>query len=757
MKRRVAVWLLLGWINLGWGRLPSDGTQPAQQPMSKNPSKANRLVHEKSPYLLQHAHNPVDWYPWGEEAFAEAKGEDKPIFLSIGYSTCHWCHVMERESFTDPSIAAILNEHFVAIKMDREERPDVDQLYMQAVMQMTGQGGWPLTVFLTPDLKPFHGGTYFPPEDRWGIPGLKTLLKGVAQAWEGRRDEILRSSESMTQALKSQASAEPSAGVLVTEEFLKGAYRHFAATFDESYGGFEPAPKFPRSHGLSFLLRYGKRYRDPEALKMVGETLKAMADGGMYDHLGGGFHRYSTDSQYRVPHFEKMLYDQAILARSYLEAYQATGKVEFAATAREIFEYVLRDVTDPKGGFYSAEDADSPVPGTDEKAEGTFYLWTKAELDQTLGAEAAPVVAYLYGILPAGNALIDPQGEFQGKNILYRAHTLEEAAQMFKRPVAEIEKMVEQAKRRLFEARSRRPRPHLDDKVLVDWNGLMISSLAFGSRVLEEPRYREAARSAADFILKNLVRSDPVRPELVEGRTSAQGRLLHRYRDGEAGILGTLEDYAFFVHGLVDLYEATFEPQYLAEAKRLTQEMIRLFWDDQNGGFFLTATDAEKLLVRQKELYDGAIPSGNSVAALDLLRVGRLTMAKELEEKAEALMRSFADQIAQNPSAYPQLLIALDFALGPSNEIVIAGSPQDPATQAMIRTVYDSFLPNKVVALHPPGKEGQAIEALVPFLKEQVALEGKPTAYVCQNYTCNLPISDVEALKNLLKENLKWN
>ncbi len=700
----------------------------------------NRLSQEKSPYLLQHAHNPVDWYPWGEEAFAKARREDKPIFLSIGYSTCHWCHVMERESFEDPSVAEILNAHFVSIKVDREELPHVDSLYMQAVIQMTGQGGWPLTVFLTPDLKPFYGGTYFPPEDRWGRSGLKSLLTGIANAWRQKRQELLRSGESLTQALQAAELTRGVGQVPIDESLLTQAFEHSSASYDETFGGFEPAPKFPRAHALSFLLRYLKRGKSPQALEMVEKTLTEMHRGGMYDHLGGGFHRYSTDRQWRIPHFEKMLYDQAILTRAYLEAHQATGNEAYAQIAREIFEYVLRDLTSPEGSFYCAEDADSaPDPSRpEEKEEGAFYLWTSKELEELLGSEEAKLLSFVFGMEPGGNAISDPTGELHGKNVLYLARAAEEAAKKFGLSVEEVKKKLDEGKKRLLETRLKRPRPHLDDKVLTDWNGLMIGSLAFGSRVLDEPRYAQAAQRAADFILKHLMRRD--------------GRLLHRYREGQAAVLATLEDYAFFIVGLVDLYEATFESKYLAEAKRLTGEMVRLFWDDSKGGFFMTGSDAEQLLVRQKELYDGAIPSGNSVAALALLRVGRLTQSQGFEQKAKQLFDSFSAELRQNPPAYTQSLIALDFALGPSKEIVIAGPAADPATQEMIRAVYSAFLPNKVVALHPPGRAGQAIEALVPFLKEQVALEGKGTVYVCQNYTCDLPTSDLQKLRDLLAQ-----
>ncbi len=701
----------------------------------------NRLAKEKSPYLLQHAHNPVDWYPWGEEAFEKARREKKPIFLSIGYSTCHWCHVMERESFEDPATAELLNKHFVPIKVDREERPDVDMLYMQAVMQMTGQGGWPLSVFLTPELQPFYGGTYFPPEDRWGHPGFKSLLRSMADAWANRREEVLRSGQAMVEALQGEQAASAAGKEKLSEETIARAFQAFSESYDETYGGFLPAPKFPRSHALSLLLRHWKRTGDPEGLKMVEQTLRAMAAGGMYDQIGGGFHRYSTDAQWHVPHFEKMLYDQALLARAYLEAAQATGNAEYAATAREIFDYVLRDMTGPEGGFYSAEDADSDPGGgreadagsgeasssrSHEKQEGAFYVWTEWEIEQVLGAEEAKIFNPLYGVQLHGNAVHDPMGEFTGKNILYRARPAKPDQQ----------EMVRRCRQKMFEVRSRRPRPHLDDKVLADWNGLMISGLAFGAQVLDEPKYAEAARRAADFILAKMVRKD--------------GRLLHRYRDGEAAIPGHLEDYAFLIHGLVDLYQAGFDPKYLAEAKRLTTEMVRLFWDEEKGGFFMTGTDAEKLLVRQKELYDGAIPSGNSVAALDLIRVGRLTGDKELEEKSFRLMEAFGAQVSRQPSAFPQLLVALDFGIGPSREIVIAGPREAPGTRELLKKVRARFLPNSVLVLYPPGPEGKSIEALIPFLKGQGMIEGKPTAYVCQNYTCNLPTTNPEKLKELL-------
>jgi len=659
--------------------------------------------------------------------------------LSIGYSTCHWCHVMEEESFSNPETAEIMNKYFVSIKVDREERPDIDNIYMSAVMAMTGSGGWPLTVFLTPDRKPFYGGTYFPPDNRWGRPGLKTTLNSIADAWKNRRDEVLRSGDSLAQAIQQQVVTSTKKMFPLDKETLKRSYAQFLQRFDPTYGGFGSAPKFPMGHSLSFLLRYWKRTGEVKALEMVEKTLGEMSKGGMYDHIGGGFHRYSTDGQWRVPHFEKMLYDQAILARAYLEAYQATGKEEYAKTAREIFDYVLRDMVHPEGGFYSAEDADSPsLENPKEKKEGAFYLWTEDEIINVLGKEQGEIFCYYFGIEPKGNALQDPHGEFTERNILYIAHSLEETAMHFKKSVSQAEIIIKEGKEKLFNARSKRPRPSLDDKILVDWNGLMISSLAFGSRVLSEPRYRETAEKSAQFILKNLTRED--------------GRLLHRYREGESAIAGTIEDYAFFIHGLIDLYEASFNPDYLKEAKHLADKMLRLFWDELEGGFFFVADDAEKLLTRQKEIYDGAIPSGNSIAALDLIRLRRLTMEKEFEEKVETLFKSFSNEISQMPNAYPQMLIALDFGLGPSKEIVIAGDINTEETHKMLRSIYSRFIPNKVVAFHPSGSKDERVVGLIPFLKEQLPLEGKTTAYVCENYVCKLPTTSVEKMQELLGE-----
>ena len=707
----------------------------------------NRLIHEKSPYLLQHADNPVDWYPWGEEAFEEAKKRDKPIFLSIGYSTCHWCHVMEHESFEDLKIAEMINQNFIPIKVDREERPDIDNIYMSAVTAMTGRGGWPLTVLLTHDKKPFFGGTYFPPSAKWGSPGLIDIIQSAANSWANKRDDLIESSSALTQLLQDNAS-KYSASVTLSEATLTSAYQQYDQMYDSRYGGFGHSPKFPTSHNLSFLLRYWKRTGNDRALEIVEHTLTQMAHGGMYDHIGGGFHRYSTDQQWQIPHFEKMLYDQAIISRTYLEAFQITKNDFYAQIAREIFDYVLRDMQYTQGGFYSAEDADSLDPDeykamtldltqAHEKKEGAFFLWRHDEIINILGEDAAKIFNYHFGIQPSGNVLQDPHNEFTGKNIVFIKESLEETARHFKKEISEVEQSVQNSKIKLFEVRRMRPRPHLDDKVLADWNGLMISSLSFGSRVLNEPKYKEAAQKAAQFIIKKLVTAD--------------GRLLHRYRDGDAAIMGTIEDYAFFIHGLLDLYEATFEIEYLKQGIDLAKNMVRLFWDEKDGGFYFTADNAEKLLYRQKEIYDGAIPSGNSVAALDLVRLSRLTLDKQWEEKLDGLFNIFSAQIASRPSSYGQMLMALDFTLGPSKEIVIAVPSTDTNIDEMIDAIYGRFIPNKVVLLRPMvGKEAGDIANISPFVENQLPLNDQVTIYLCENRVCKLPTNNLKKFQSLL-------
>jgi len=695
-----------------------------QEPMAaeaRTTHTPNRLLHEKSPYLLQHAYNPVEWYPWGPEAFAKARQEGKPIFLSIGYSTCHWCHVMEHESFEDPAIAALMNQWFVSIKVDREEHPDLDQIYMQAVTMMTGQGGWPLTVFLTPDLKPFFGGTYFPPERRGNLPGLREVLPAVADAWQKKREELVTSAQQLTASMNERLAHTGAKGSL-TLALLHAAFNDAVSMFDETAGGFGSAPKFPRSHELSFLLRYWARTGTGQALDMVTTTLDHLARGGIHDHLGGGFHRYSTDAQWLVPHFEKMLYDQALLARPYLEAARITKRAEYAEVARGISEYVLRDLTDAQGGFYSAEDADS------EGAEGTFYVWTPAQVIGALGQEEGQLVNRFYGVTDEGN--------FEhGTSILHIEQPLEVFAKLKGVDPQQLTARLRASRTRLLIARGTRARPHRDDKILTSWNGLMIAALADGSSTLNEPRYLAAAERSARFILTSLVKD---------------GRLLRRYRDQDARYSGTLEDYAFFIDGLLALYEAGFDPRWLEEAKRLASQMIERFWDEQGGGFFLRGTDEPALIVRSKELYDGATPSGSSVAAMVLLRLGRLMAEPRFEELGRRTLEGAAQALERTPSALPQMLSAVDFALGPTMEIVIAGASGAPETAQMLRAIRERFLPRAVVVLHPEGAPGAAIEALAPYVKIQRSVNGKSTAYVCENFICNLPTTNLNTFTDLL-------
>ncbi|HUT30619.1 MAG TPA: thioredoxin domain-containing protein [Sedimentisphaerales bacterium] len=680
----------------------------------------NRLANEFSPYLLQHAHNPVEWYPWGDEAFQRAKREDKPIFLSIGYSTRHWCHVMERESFADERIAKIMNGHFVSIKVDREQRPDVDAVYMNAVQMMTGSGGWPLSVFLTPEGQPFYGGTYFPPSDIYGRPSFERVLLTIADAWKNRREELVESAGRISGVLAGLGE-QPAEGKL-SVDVLKNASSYFQQTFDGTYGGFGGAPKFPQASNLSMLLAYWRRTGDARALAMVEKTLDAMAKGGIYDHLGGGFHRYSTDARWLVPHFEKMLYDQALLSRVYIQAYQATGKEEYARTAREVFDYVLRDMTAPEGGFYSAEDADS------EGKEGLFYVWTPKGIESVLDAEQAKVFAEYYGVTEEGN--------FEdNKTILNVTRTPEQLAKQLEKDATEIERIIGEGRSKLLAHRAKRIRPHRDDKVIAGWNGLMISAMASGGAVLSEQKYIAAAEKAADFVL---------------GKLRRDGRLMRYYRDGKVAGPGFLDDYAFVIMGLLDLYEATFDARWLAEARGLAEQMTEQFGDNEAGGFFLAAKDAEPLIVRNKPGYDGAVPSGNSIAALVLLKLGSLTMEREFTERGERVLNAFSAQMAQSPASLTAMLVALDFSLGPTQEIVIAGDPGQADTKEMLKTVRSRFLPRAVVLLHPAGEAGASIEEQVPFLKAQVTIGGKATAYVCENYVCRKPVGSVAELQGLL-------
>jgi uncharacterized protein YyaL (SSP411 family) len=703
------------------------------------PRYTNRLIDSKSPYLQLHAHNPVDWFPWGQEAFDKARREGKPLLVSIGYSTCHWCHVMEEESFSDPAIAAIMNEYFVCIKVDREERPDIDRVYMSFLQAATGRGGWPMTIFLTPDLKPFYGGTYYPPEDRGGRPGLRTVIEQVHQSWTTQHDQILQSAEKAAQSLSARMSAavgtaKPGPPV------LDGTYQRTKAGYDAINGGFGKAPKFPRPVVFNFLLRYYARTGDKAALEMTLATLRAMARGGIHDQLGGGFHRYSTDASWHVPHFEKMLYDQAQLAVSYAEAYQITKDAFFADVARDILDYVLRDMRGPEGGFYSAEDADSLVaPDRPERAEGAFYVWSADEIRQVLGDERAEIFAFAYGVAPSGNvpAQQDVQGELKGRNVLMLQHTVAESAARFKKSEPDMGALLAAARKELATARAGRPHPPLDDKVLVAWNGLMISAFARAAQVLDEPRYADAARASAAF----------VESRMYDSKTNL---LQRRYRDGAVEIDAMAEDYAFLIQGVLDLYETSFEVKWLSWAVRLQEQQDALFWDGKAGGYFATRADAAHVLVRMKENFDGDLPAASSVAAMNLLRLWQMTDRTDWRDKADATFAAFAGRLGSQGTAVPGLVSALDFSLSKPRQILIAGDPGAADTRAMLRLVHERFIPNKILLVADGGAGQQQLAQWLSVVESVSRKDGRATAYICEDYVCQLPTADLVIAAQLL-------
>jgi hypothetical protein len=701
----------------------------------------NRLIHEKSPYLLQHAHNPVDWYPWGKEAFDKAKKENKPIFLSIGYSTCHWCHVMEHESFENPAIARLMNDNFVSIKVDREERPDIDQVYMTFVQATTGSGGWPMTVFLTPDLKPFFGGTYFPPRDKWGQPGLTRVLNKIAETWKSDRERIVTNSDKIISQLQTAIEVAGTAEK-VSNSVTRKAYDQFASQFDAKLGGFGESPKFPRPVTLNFLFDfYGNAPESKEAkhaLEMALFTLRKMAEGGIHDHLGGGFHRYSTDKFWHVPHFEKMLYDQAQLAIAYLTAFQITRDPFFEKTARDILDYVRRDMTDREGGFYSAEDADSLLAqGKPEHAEGAFYVWPKDEIDRLLGAERAKVFDYQFGVEPNGNAPEDPQGEFKNKNVLIQRHDAADTAKKFGITKGEVERLVGESGKILFDARAMRPRPARDDKIVTAWNGLMISAFARAYQVLDDPAYMQAANKAADFIQQKLYRTDT-------------NTLLRSYRQGASNVNGFASDYAFLVQGLLDLYEASFDTGWIEWAMRLQQRQDELFANAKEGGYYSTSEKDSDVLLRMKEADDTAEPSPNSVTALNLLRLGYMFDQTDARHSAEKTIKAFATQIERATTSAPQMLVALSWSRSKPKQVVVAGRADDAATQAMLREVHRHFVPHEVLILADGGKNQQFFSDRVEFMKSVSEIDNRATAYVCENFVCQLPTNDLRTLADLL-------
>jgi uncharacterized protein YyaL (SSP411 family) len=677
----------------------------------------NHLVHETSPYLLQHAHNPVDWYPWSEEALRRARDEDKPILLSIGYSACHWCHVMERESFEHETIASLMNEHFINIKVDREERPDLDAIYMAAVQMMTGGGGWPMTVFLTPDQIPFYGGTYFPPEDRRGMPGFPRVLMSVARTYRERREQIRADASAIVNALRSSGELEANEGGL-TPSILDGAADRLMGAYDDRDGGFGAAPKFPPSMQLTFLLRSHLRTGDGALLAAVEQTLDKMACGGICDQLGGGFHRYSVDSRWLVPHFEKMLYDNALLSRVYLDAYLLTKKPLYRRIVEETLGYVLREMTSAEGGFYSSQDADS------EGQEGKYFVWRPAEVAAVLGQEDAALFCRYFDITPEGN--------FEGSSILNIPRPAALVARLNGVSEQQLLEIVRRGKELLLRERGCRVRPGRDEKILTAWNGLMLRSLAEAARGLDRGDYRLAAIGAAEFLLK---------------RARREGRLLRSYKDGEARLNAYLEDYAFVVDGLISLYEATFDPRWLDEAIALAKVLLELFTDESGTGFYFTSNEHELLIHRPRESYDGAIPSGSSVAAGALLRLWRLTTEERWSVPARALLESMAASMARHPQAFSNFLCALDFCLAPVREIAVIGNPQDSATQVLLAEVSGRYLPNSVLACGLARRH--------PLLRGKPRIEGKPTAYVCIDNVCGPPVTDPSALGQLLDEPMR--
>jgi len=729
---------------------------------SSSVEKTNRLAGEKSPYLLQHADNPVDWFPWGQEAFEKARRENKPIFLSIGYSTCHWCHVMAHESFESGTVAEVMNREFVNIKVDREERPDVDRVYMTFVQVTTGGGGWPMSVWLTPDLKPIVGGTYFPPEDRYGQPAFSKVLERIAAAWKQDHEKIAEHGGRIIEAL-AQSESNGGQETQLGPAIIEAAYEQIARSYDTHEGGFSIAPKFPRPVTLNFLARVHARIPEfksgKHALEMNLFTLRKMAAGGIHDHLGGGFHRYSVDAFWHVPHFEKMLYDQAQLAIAYLDAFQITQDPFFADVARDILRYAQRDMRAEGGGFFSAEDADSPIPEpidseklpkasdaedsshrqSHQNREGAFYVWSKNEIELALGSSAEIFNAH-YGVGAEGNvpSSADPHGEFTGKNILLEVQNVAETAKHFGKEESETREILTKARDVLFALREKRPRPHLDDKIITAWNGLMISAFARAAQVLKDPSYLTVAKQAASFLRSQLY-------------NESSGRLVRSYRDGASEVEGFADDYAFVVQGLLDLYEASFDVSWLQFAITLQETQDRLFWDDARGGYFTGTGEDASILLRLKENNDSAEPAASSVAALNLLRLGQIRNEPRLRERAEKTINAFSSQIEHFPSAMPQMLVALDFSLGQAQQIVVSGVRDSKETSALLEEVHRHFLPNKILLL-ADGSDGQRyLEEKLEMLRAMKPINGKSTAYVCENFTCLAPMTNQEGLRTLLR------
>jgi uncharacterized protein YyaL (SSP411 family) len=689
----------------------------------------NRLINQNSPYLLQHAYDQVDWYPWGDEAFEKAQQENKPIFLSIGYSTCHWCHVMKEESFNDSEVANLLNETFVNIIVDREERPDIDAIYSSIAVSMNGSSGWPLNVIMTYDQKPFYVATYLPKENRFGRIGMLALIPQIKTAWEEQNGELLEIAEEVAVKVNQISGTSRRGELALNESLLDETYHQLADQFDTQNGGFGIQPKFPTPHKLFFLLRYWRRSGNEYALEIVESSLQAMRRGGVYDQLGFGFHRYTTDAAWQQPHFEKTLYDQAMLAMLYTEAYQVTGKSEYAQTAHEIFAYVMRDMTAPSGGFYSAEDADSAGK------EGGFYLWTAAEIRTILNADDAELFINAYNVTEQGNFFDPIQATPMGENVLFLSQSFSDLAKERRIPETELISRLDAARGQLFEERSLRSALHRDDKILTDWNGLMIAAFAKAGQVYDDPIYTQAAQKAADFLLIEKAKS---------------GRLSHRYLENEADLPAYLDDYAFLTWGLIELYESTFDVSYLEAALDLTKNLQNHFWDDENGGLYFSPDDGENLLVRQKFIKDRDLPSGNSVSMLNFLRLSRMTADPRLENSAADIVQAFGLQIKGAAYEYSLLMSAVDFGVGPSYEVIIAGNHSSADTLAMLSALRQQFIPNKVVLLRPPGESPEIVQ-FADYIKYNTSLNGQATAYVCLNYYCELPTTEISQMLALLE------
>ena len=696
--------------------------------MAKDSKHQNRLANSQSPYLLQHATNPVDWYPWGDEAFEKAKKENKPIFLSIGYSTCHWCHVMEHESFEDSTVAAQMNNFFVSIKVDREEMPEVDHLYMSVCQAMTGRGGWPLTIVMTPDKEPFFSGTYFPKQGRGKQPGMLQLIPSLANAWSTKQGEITKTIDRLQTYLTEINTS--SQGEEWDEAMIRDAFSQYASSFDPDYGGFGKAPKFPSPHNLIFLLRYSKLFGVATGKTMVEKTLHQMRLGGVFDHIGLGFHRYSTDKRWFLPHFEKMLYDQAMISMAFLETYQLTNNENYAKVAREIFTYVLRDMTDKDGGFYSAEDADS------EGEEGIFYIWTQEELVKILGEDDGLKLAKTFGFINGGNFFEEASGQTTGNNIPYFQDDRETLAKNADMSLDDFNAFIEKSRQKLFEVREKRIHPLKDDKILTDWNGLMIAALSQGGQVLGDEIYIDAAKNAVNFVLESL--------------RDGNGRLMKRSRLGKAGLQPHLDDYSFMVFGLLNLYEATFDPSYLASALELTETMIEDF-SDQNGGFFIGSKDAEKLMIRAKDSYDGAIPSGNSVAALNLFRLGKITGNTKWTDLGYSTLKAFTDKAKQSPTGFAHMMTAFMFDFKNPKEVVLVGDSNDPETQKTISAIRKNYSPNKVLLFKDVSNPG-ALVKVAPWTKDHVMINESPTFYICKDFACKQPTTSLDLAMKYMNE-----